>query len=112
MLNLSLYDAAIADFDASIELNPDEAETRMKRAQAYSELGRYSDALRDLDAAIDLYPDHRPMLPCERERLRGLAAIEDYTREIQLHANRPDALLPSRVREVSAEGIRRRHSRL
>jgi tetratricopeptide (TPR) repeat protein len=51
------YDAAIKDYDKSIELKPRYANAYDNRGKAYRAEGRYDEAIRDYDKAIRLKPD-------------------------------------------------------
>jgi 4-amino-4-deoxy-L-arabinose transferase-like glycosyltransferase len=56
-LAMGQYDAAIKDYDKSIELKPRYANTYDNRAKAYRAEGRFDEAIRDYDKAIKLKPD-------------------------------------------------------
>ena len=53
---LASYDLAIADFDKSIQLNPDRQEAYFYRGKAFYDKGEYKRALPDFDKAIQLGP--------------------------------------------------------
>ena len=53
---LASYDLAIADFDKSIQLNPNRAETYFYRGKAHYDKGDYKRAVADFDKAILLSP--------------------------------------------------------
>ena len=53
---LEHYEAAITDFDESLQLDPDAAHAYFMRGSTMLELGRYQSALTDCDEAIQLNP--------------------------------------------------------
>ena len=55
--NLGQYEAAIADYDVAIDLNPDYVDAYNNRGVAKSNLGQYEAAIADYDAAIDRNSD-------------------------------------------------------
>jgi lipoprotein NlpI len=81
-------DGAVADFDAAIRLNPNDAMTFSNRAYAYQVMGEYGRAIPDLDRAIRLEPfNSATYLNRGVARLylgRANAAIEDFATAVQL----------------------------
>jgi len=53
---LASYDLAIADFNTSIQLNPERGETYFYRGKAYYDKGDYKRAIPDFEKAIQLSP--------------------------------------------------------
>ena len=64
------YDAAIPDFDAILELDPDNADALGSRGVASSALGEYEKVISDLDRSLALRPDNPVALIA-----RGLAKV-------------------------------------
>lgn len=56
--DLKDYQAAIADYDEAIRLNPELAEAFNNRGNAKDELGDHAGAIADYDEAIRLKPDY------------------------------------------------------
>jgi tetratricopeptide (TPR) repeat protein len=90
--NAGAFKAAIADFDESIKLQPDNVPALAGRARAKFSLGRYADAVADYDNAIRLSPD-RADFYIERGHVylaqgNADASIRDLTTAITLdHRN-------------------------
>ncbi len=51
------FTRALADFEAGVKLDPNNAELLVNRAQAYRQFGRVEQAMSDLNKAIQLEPD-------------------------------------------------------
>ena len=51
------YGGALAAFDRSLEVRPDDPETVMNRGVALGRLGRYEEVLASFDQALELLPD-------------------------------------------------------
>ena len=49
---LGLHEAAIADFDLTLRLNPDHAQSYIKRGDAKIKLKHYKDAIVDFDKGL------------------------------------------------------------
>lgn len=87
--------AAIADFDATLRLNPKVDKALNNRAAAYAALGDRSAALRDFDEAIRLNPDssylvNRGILKRDMGDFAG--AVRDFDTVIELNARNVRAL--------------------
>jgi len=54
---LGQYEAAIADYDAALRLDPDHAVALVNRSLAWIALGRYEEAIADYDAVLRLDPE-------------------------------------------------------
>ena len=57
LLRTEQYDAAIADFDEAIHIDPDHVDVLNNRGRAYWLKGDLDMALADLDAALRIAPD-------------------------------------------------------
>ena len=88
---------AIADYDETIRLDPNNAEAYRVRAAAKFEIGRYEQAVADYDQAIRLNPND-----AEAYRIRAAAkveigryeqAFEDFDEAIRLAPNIPEEYL-------------------
>jgi tetratricopeptide (TPR) repeat protein len=93
----SLFDPALADYDAAIRLRPDYAEAYVNRGVVHYDKGDYDRAIADNDAAIRLKPDF-----AEAFNNRSLAwykkgdyarAQADFDRTIKLKQNYGNALI-------------------
>lgn len=100
------YSGAVADYTASIQLNPDSVEGYLKRAQSNVILKKYDKSINDYNKAIKLKPDTNKIL-----YLRGLAhftsgnyksAFNDFTYVIRLDPNNYDAYMQ---RGAACEGM-------
>lgn len=70
---LGRHEPALAEFDAALALDPDDAEALLGAGTALARLGRTNEAIQRLDAAIRRAPallDERPALAALREALR------------------------------------------
>ncbi len=94
VLSAGKYEKAITYYDAALQLNPNLADTYLKRADAKDELGDIAGAIEDYDMAIKLNPEEASVY-----YNRGLAkrklddfdgAIEDYGNAIRLNPEDPD----------------------
>ncbi len=94
-----MYQEALGDFDAVLELDPDSAAALRGRGVALGSMGRNDEAVTELDRSLARDPDNGETLTA-----RGLVrtslgqhelAIEDYTRVIELDPGRT-AVLHSR----------------
>ncbi len=101
------YEAALTDFNRTIELVPDDAWVLGNLGQTYRIMGRYDDALTDLNRALDITPDRDWILADrgETHRLNGNheAALTDFTRAIELDPDYTWALV-SRAETYQAVG--------
>ncbi len=77
------FDAAIADFDKAIELNPEDAMAYYNRGTAYAGLEQFDAAIADFDKAIELNPDfveayhNRALSVGKREAEKATKTIKD-----------------------------------
>jgi tetratricopeptide (TPR) repeat protein/S1-C subfamily serine protease len=92
---LGKYDAAVADYDKALALNPDLAYAYNNRGFAYSNLGKYDAALADYGKALALNPDD-----AEAYYNRGVtysnlgkydAALADYGKALALNPDDAEA---------------------
>jgi Flp pilus assembly protein TadD len=90
------YNDAIAAYDWSLELRPDNPDALDNRGIAYSRLGRWNEALADLSRSLELKPDNADALDN-----RGVAydhlgrydeALADFNRSLELKPDDPIAL--------------------
>ena len=88
LVGLDRYDEAIADYNRSIELNPDMGGTYNRRGYAYRGKRDWEAALKDLNRAVEMLPDF-----AEARYSRGRVhfelghideAMADYDRAIEL----------------------------
>jgi tetratricopeptide (TPR) repeat protein len=59
-LEMGKYEAALADFDRSLEIDPNRGWAYAARAFTYFELGQHDRAIADCDQAIQLQPEYIP----------------------------------------------------
>jgi tetratricopeptide (TPR) repeat protein len=82
------FEAALADFEQALTLDPTNAGLVAARGQTLRVMGRFEDALRDFDRAIELAPDSELAIASRGNVLRRLGryeeAIADLTRAIAL----------------------------
>ena len=89
------YENAIADYDMTVQLNPDHADAYNNRGNVKYKLKQYNAAIADYDMAIRLNPNHadaynnRGKAKHKLEQYR--AAITDYNAAIQLKSDYADA---------------------
>ena len=88
-LNARTYEAAIADFNAGIQVRPDLGEGYLNRGATYIELNRFREALDDIDKGLALGISKPHIGYYDRAIAHeGLgdarAAFDDYTRAHQL----------------------------
>ena len=90
-------DRAKAAFDAALQLNGEDADLLIDRAEAYAELKRYWDALDDLNRAIDLAPDRADAYIYRGAAYRHLdtldLAMQDVQHGLSLAPDSPTGLL-------------------
>jgi tetratricopeptide (TPR) repeat protein len=90
-------DRAKAAFDAALQLNGQNADLLIDRAEAYAELKRYWDALDDLNRAIDLAPDRADAYIYRGAAYRHLdtpdLAMQDVQHGLSLAPDSPTGLL-------------------
>ncbi|MEX2189038.1 MAG: protein kinase [Pirellulales bacterium] len=85
------WEAAVAEFTAALEANPDDHETYDRRGAAYRELKQYEKALDDFSQAIDLWPRDASYFRHRGSVLRDMGrlpeAVDDYGRAIELRGD-------------------------
>ena len=90
-------DRAKAAFDGALQLNGENADLLIDRAEAYAELKRYWDALDDLNRAIDLAPDRADAYIYRGAAYRHLdtldLAMQDVQHGLSLAPDSPTGLL-------------------
>ena len=95
------YDAALADFDRAIELDPDDASAIVYRGIFYRDMGRFEKTLADFDAALEMDVDQGWVYANRGVAYRLMERYEDtladLDRAIEL---RPDMVWPFAVRGV------------
>ena len=77
---LKQTNAAIIDFNQSIQLSPEEPSVYNNRGNAYMDLGRFEEALKDFDRAIVLSPSYGVAY---NNRGNAYAALGQYTEAFQ-----------------------------
>jgi len=82
------FEAAIADFDKSIELGPEQSKKYYNRGIAKRNLKQYKNAIADYDKAIELSPEHSSTYNNRGNAKSDLKqyedAIADYDKAIEL----------------------------
>jgi len=94
--NQGKYNKALADYNRSLELKPDDPDTLCNRGTTYGELGRYEEALASYNRSLELKPDNPDTL-CNRGttyyKLRMYnEALADYNRALELRPPDPTTL--------------------
>lgn len=94
--NQGKYNEALADYNRSLELRPDDPDTLCNQGTTYGELGRYDKALADYNRALELRPDNPDTL-CNRGTIYyklGMynEALADYKRALELRPQDPTTL--------------------
>lgn len=88
---LQRYEAALADFNRAIELNPNFAKAYLNRAATFSHVKQYDAALADYEQAVDIDPNDPQIYMNRGVTYRGLrqyeAALVDYNQAIELDPN-------------------------
>ena len=56
--NRGEYDDALANYDLSLELRPDDPVTIHNRGRTYAKMEKYKESLADLNRSLELRPDH------------------------------------------------------
>jgi tetratricopeptide (TPR) repeat protein len=96
------YEAALADLDRALELNPEAPWAYIHRANTYRAIGDYESALADLQRALDLASDSSDGWLSRAYASRGLIyhnmgqydqALADYSRAIELDPDSPEVYL-------------------
>lgn len=84
---LGVYEMAISDFSALLEIMPQRADIRYLRALAYKQVEQYDKALADLDRAVQTYPGaaevYMPRIEILLRQKRKQQAVEEYGRMLQ-----------------------------
>ena len=94
-LNLGEYQEAIKDFDAAINLNPDDADAYQGRGASYGQFKKHNQAVEDLDFAIRLNPNSantfftRGIVHFNKEDYDS--GIRDFDRAIALEPSHADS---------------------
>ena len=93
---LKRYKEALADYNRSLELRPDDSDTLNNRGSAYFKLERYKEALADDNRSLGLRPDH-PVLLSNRGKVysklkRYKEALADFNRSLELRPDHLDTL--------------------
>jgi tetratricopeptide (TPR) repeat protein len=90
------YNEALAAYNWSLELEPDDPNTLYNRGTTYYRLGRYEEALADYNRSLELRPDHPATLynrgSAYDELGRHEEALVDYNRSLEQRPNHPDTL--------------------
>jgi tetratricopeptide (TPR) repeat protein len=94
-LALGRHAEALADLDAAIRLDPNDAGAHVNRGLTYAALGRHAEALADYDAAIRLDPNHAQAHYRRGRTYTALyrhgEALADYDAAIRIDPNYADA---------------------
>ena len=89
-------EAALANLDRALDLDPENAFALLMRGDAYRMLDRYEEAVADFDRALELNPDNADALAFRGESYRMLdryeEAVADLTRALELGPDDADAL--------------------
>ena len=90
------YDQALADYNRSLELRPDDPATVNNRGNALSRLGRHEEALAGYNRSLELRPDDAVTLSNRGNALADLGryeeALVDHNRSLALRPDDPDTL--------------------
>jgi eukaryotic-like serine/threonine-protein kinase len=91
--NLGQAGQAIADYDKSLELDPENESVWHLRGNAHREAGRFAEAVADCSKALELCPGEPDYLECRGSAYLGLGewsrAITDYDAAIQAEPDVP-----------------------
>jgi tetratricopeptide (TPR) repeat protein len=94
--NQGKYNEALAAYDWSLELSPDDPNTLYNRGTIYTKLGRHEEALADYNCSLELRPGHPATLynrgSTYDELGRHEEALADYNRFLEHRPNHPDTL--------------------
>jgi len=90
------YNDALAAYNWSLELRPDNPDALANRGVAYDHLGRDDEALADFNRSLELRPDD-PVALYNRGTVHGHLgrddeALADFNRSLELRPDNPDAL--------------------
>jgi tetratricopeptide (TPR) repeat protein len=106
-------DAALADLDHAIALDPGSVSAQRARAQLLDRLGRYTEAIAAINAALTLAPEDGQALLTRGMSQYGLhdldQAAEDFTRAAELAENAGDGQLRATALAWSGETLRMQH---
>jgi tetratricopeptide (TPR) repeat protein len=95
--NQGKYNDALAAYNWSLELKPDNPDALANRGVAYDHLGRYDEALADFNRSLELRPDN-PIALYDRGTVYGRhlgrydEALADLNRSLELRPDNPIAL--------------------
>jgi tetratricopeptide (TPR) repeat protein len=90
------FKSALQEYNAALELRPDDAATLRNHGNTLDELGRFEEAIADFDRALHLEPNHLVSLNNRGITLGRLGRLEeavaDFDRALQLRPGHPDTL--------------------
>jgi tetratricopeptide (TPR) repeat protein len=90
------FESALREYNAALELRPDDPDTLNNRGATLDGLKRYDDALTDFNRSLELRPDHPNTLNSRGAALGDLGryedALADFNRSLELHPDDPDTL--------------------
>ncbi len=94
--NQGKYHEALAAYNRSLELKPDDPDILCNRGTTYSELGRYDEALADYNRSLKLSPDNADII-CNRGTTyfklgQYEKALADYNLSLELRPHDPTTL--------------------
>jgi len=94
--NQGKYKEALAAYNLSLELKPDDADAMCNRGTTYGELGMYGEALADYNLSLELKPDDADAM-CNRGTTyyklgKYNEALADYNRSLELRPHDPTTL--------------------
>ena len=96
-LNLGEHQKAIEDFDAAINLNPNDADAYRGRGATYSQIKEHAQAVEDLDVVVRCDPDSantfftRGIVHFNKEDFDN--ALKDFDRAISIDANHANSYI-------------------
>jgi tetratricopeptide (TPR) repeat protein len=90
------FEKALANYNWSLGLAPDDPDTLSNRGSTYADLGRYDEALADYNRSLKIRPDN-PVTLNNRgstydELERYDEALADYNRSLKVRPDNPDTL--------------------
>ena len=90
------FKSALQEYNAALELRPDNAATIRNRGNTLDELGRFEEAVADFGRALDLEPDQPQCFNNRGITLGRLGRLEeavaDFNRALELSSDVPDIL--------------------